>query len=153
MLFRSLGCTKPNPSPHSGDFIYNEFKNELGIAETKLAEKTKERDDFLIKIKSPQITDLERKSLHFKADIATKQIRKLEQQIKYWKLKLLSREESVRRSYLASFNEGHIYDNSEETSRYQKAISRLRKVRRPTSQKKESESKPSAESPAASEEE
>jgi hypothetical protein len=149
-----LGCTKPNPNPHLGDFIYSEFQTELGIAETKLAERQKERDDFLTKMKNPQVTDLERKSLHFKADYAMKHIRKLEQQIKYWKLKLLSREESVRHSYLNSFNEGKVYDNSDEISRYQKAISRLRKSRRPSSQKKEEPAKPAAsESAPPSEEE
>lgn len=124
-----VSCAKPNPNPHAGDYIYNEFKGELTIAETKLTEKTKERDDFLEKMKSHLVTDLEKKSLRYKADRATKEMRRYDQQIKYWKLKLLSREQSVRQSYLDAFNQGQTWDNNEEIERYKKAIARLRKSR------------------------
>lgn len=150
LLISVCGCARPEKDPHLKDYIYQEFKNELSIAETKLADKTKELDEFTGKLAAKNQTDVEMKSLRIKADNATKQIRRIDQQIRYWKLKLLSREALVREKYLEAFNKGELWNNEEEVLRYQKAVARLRSQR---SRQAASAEAPKAKPPAAEAEE
>lgn len=121
IFFFSIGCKKPTPDPHLGDYIYQNLKQELSAAETKFSEIKKQHDDFATKSKDPSLSVSDLKMARAKADFALREMRKLEQKIKYWKLKLLSREEQVRTSYLNAFNKGEEWNNDEEIQRYKKA--------------------------------
>jgi hypothetical protein len=124
LISLSFGCRQPIPDPQSSDYIYQDLKTQLGVSETKLAERKTQLDEHMANMKTVE-GESEKKRLRFKADIAVQDIRKLEEKVKYWKLKILSREEYVRNEYLREFNKGNDWNNSEEVERYKKAISRL----------------------------
>lgn len=124
-----LGCKRPQADPQNGDYIYQQIREELGAEEAKLNERREQYQEFLTNLKDPDIPSAKRKILQVKADRASQDVRKLEQRLKYWKLKLLSREEQVRNSYLDAFNNGSEWDNSsEETERFKKAQKRLHRT-------------------------
>jgi hypothetical protein len=134
-----VGCKKPIPEPHMNDYIYQSLKQELSTAESKLTDIKKEHSDFISKSKDPSLSISDVKIARAKADFALREIRKLEQKVKYWKLKLLSREDLVRSSYLASFNKGEEWNNEEEVQRFKKAKN-WGKNRQPANASKKSES-------------
>jgi hypothetical protein len=119
------GCKKPTPDPQAGDVIYQSFKAELASVEARLTEKEGELNDFKNQIAQTDIESSELKVLRAKANFATHEVRKLQQGVKYWKLKLLSREEVVRTNYLAAFNRGEEWNNAEELEKFHKANERL----------------------------
>lgn len=121
LLTLQVGCKKPTPDPHLGDYIYQNLKQELSASETKFADIKKQHDDFAMKTKDPSLSISDIKMARAKADFALREMRKVEQKIKYWKLKLLSREELVRSSYLSAFNKGEEWNNEDEVQRYKKA--------------------------------
>lgn len=116
-----VGCKKPAPDPHLNDYIYQSLKQELSTSETKYSEIKKQHDDFVTKSKDSSLSISDLKIARAKADFALREMRKIEQKIKYWKLKLLSREEIVRSSYLSAFNKGEEWNNEEEIQRYKKS--------------------------------
>jgi len=116
-----IGCKKPIPDPHLNDYIYLNLKQELTTTESKLTDVKKEFSDYVSKSKDPSLSISDIKVARAKADFALKEIRKLEQKVKYWKLKLLSREELVRISYLSAFNKGEEWNNDDEVIRFKKA--------------------------------
>ncbi len=126
------GCKKPLPDPHLNDEIYLGLKQELAATESLLTERKNQYKEFQEKVDQADIQSSNLKIARAKADDALREIRKLEQKIIYWKLKLLSREELVRNSYLESFNKGEDWNNSEEAQRYKKSLSRNTK-RKPSS--------------------
>lgn len=126
------GCKKPLPDPHLNDEIYLGLKQELAATESLLTERINQYKEFQEKVGQADIQSSNLKIARAKADGALREIRKLEQKIIYWKLKLLSREELVRNSYLESFNKGEEWNNSEEAQRYKKSLSRNTK-RKPSS--------------------
>lgn len=128
------GCKNPIPDPQQHDFIYQELKQELSQTENMISEKKNQIKEFQDKFRGADIQSSERKVIQVKIDHAFNDLRKLEQRLTYWKLKLLSREEIVRHSYLNSFNSGQDWDNSDEIERYKKANARLQK-RRPANDK------------------
>jgi hypothetical protein len=140
-LFMSLtvlfGCKRPLPEPQANDYIYLNFKQQLGDAEARLLEKEGQLKEFQEKINEADIQSSERKLIQAKADFALREVRKMQQNVKYWKLKLLSREEVVRRSYLRAFNSGLEWDNSAEVARFKKANEKLSKRALASSQTKE----------------
>lgn len=91
------------------------------MTETKLADISKQHLEFIMKSKDPGLTTTDIKTARAKADVTKREIRKLEQKIKYWKLKLLSREELVRNAYLEAFNKGQEWNNKEEIEKFKKA--------------------------------
>lgn len=120
-ILHSLGCKKPMSDPHLNDYIYQSLKQELGAAETKYSEIKKKHDEFATKSHDPSLSISDIKLARAKADLTLREMRMAEQKIKYWKLKLLSREEQVRISYLNAFNKGEEWNNDEEIQRYKKA--------------------------------
>lgn len=142
-----VGCKKPAPDPHLGDYIYQSLKQELSASETKYSDIKKQYDDFVAKTKDPSLSVSDLKMARAKADFALREIRKVEQKIKYWKLKLLSREELVRSSYLAAFNRGEEWNNDDEIQKFKKAQSwgKKRQPAKANEPKKESASQPPSE--------
>lgn len=132
LVFILSSCKKPLPDPHLNDEIYLGLKQELAATESLLAERKNQYKEFQEKVDQADIQSSNLKIARAKSDGAIHEIRKLEQKIIYWKLKLLSREELVRNSYLDSFNKGEEWNNSEEAQRYKKSLSRNSK-RKPSS--------------------
>ncbi len=92
------------------------------------------------------------KILRAKSERAKHNRNKQEQIVRYWKLKLLSREEVVRENYLNSFNRGEEWNSSEEIERYKKVQERnLSRKISSTSSNNDASSKPQEESPSPSE--
>lgn len=153
LIFSISACKKPQGDPQAGDYIYQQLKVQLAAAEAKLAERKTQLDEFKTTLAQADESEYSRKRiLKTKAEIAARDIQKLEQRVRYWKLKILSREEYVRTTYLSSFNKGIEWDNKEETEKFRKAEQRL-VPRAPASKspgdskaekKKESESAPPA---------
>ena len=121
VILVGLGCRKPMSDPQAGDYIYQDLKNQLALSEGKLTERKEQLEEQIIALKEADIDSSQRKQLKFKIDKAASDIRKLEQRVLYWKLKILSREEHVRKEYLKAFNKGETWDNSVEIERYKKA--------------------------------
>lgn len=131
IIFLSFGCRRPVPDPQSTDYIYQDLKSQLAISEGKLAERKTQLEEHLNNMKTVE-GDSEKKRLRFKADIAVQDVRKLEEKVRYWQMKILSREEYVRTEYLREFNKGNEWKNVEEVDRYKLAMKRLT-VRAPAS--------------------
>lgn len=127
-----VGCRKPQPDPHLNDFIYLNLKQELVATESLLNEKKTQYSEYKDKIEQADIQSSGVKVARAKAEASLNEIRKLEQKVLYWKMKLISREEAVRNSYLESFNKGLEWSNAEEVDRYKKTIDRASK-RKPAS--------------------
>ncbi len=139
------------PDPHLNDYIYQSLKQELSASESRLVDIQKQYSDFLNKSNNPSLSTSDAKIARAKADLALREVRKLEQKVKYWKLKLLSREEVVRDSYLKTFNKGEEWNNDEEVQRFKRAQSRGR-IRAPAnshSSKKDKSAKSEHEESAA----
>lgn len=115
------GCTKPIADPQLDDYIYQSLKQDLVNAETQLSEKQTQLKDFKSNLLTADIQTSEFKLIRTKSDYATQEIRKLEQRVKYWKGKLLTREKFVRNEYLSAFNKGESWNNLEEILKYKKA--------------------------------
>lgn len=120
------------PDPHLNDYIYQSLKQELAASESRLVDIKKQYTDFINKSNDPSLSTSDVKIARAKADLASREIRKLEQKVKYWRLKLLSREEVVRGSYLKAFNKGEEWNNDEEVQRFKRAQNRG-KIRSPAS--------------------
>ncbi len=121
-----LGCKQPLPDPQQSDYIYQSIKQELAGVEAQLNQKRNQLNDFKSKLPETDIQSADIKMIRAKVDFATQEVRKLEQKLKYWKIKLLSREELVRTKYLAAFNKGEEWDNTLETENFKKSIQRLK---------------------------
>jgi hypothetical protein len=119
-VFVSFGCKKPLPDPQASDYIYQELKQELAAAESQLAEKQGQMKELKDKLTQSDIQSSELKMIRVKIDFAQRSIRKQEQRVRFWKARLLSREELVRRQYLTAFNKGEEWNNSDEVERYKK---------------------------------
>lgn len=136
ILFSSLlylsACKKPLPDPHLNDEIFLGLKQELASTEALLAERKNQLKEFQDKVVQADIQSSNLKVARAKADAALQEVRKLEQKVIYWKMKLLSREEIVRNLYLESFNKGEAWNNADEAMRYKKSINRNTK-RKPAS--------------------
>ena len=122
------------PDPQASDFIYLSIKQELANSESELATKTTQLNELVSKLPETDSQKSDIKLLRAKIDVAKRDLRKLEQKIKYWKVKLLSREEIVRIRYMSAFNQGKEWDSTEETERFKKSIARIQK-RAPTNAK------------------
>ncbi len=131
-LFLLSACKKPLPDPHLNDEIFLGLKQELASTEALLVERKNQLKEFQDKVIQADIQSSSLKVARAKADAALQEVRKLEQNVIYWKMKLLSREEIVRNLYLESFNKGEVWNNADETTRYKKSIHRASK-RKPAS--------------------
>lgn len=111
-------CSKPDPQPELKDRIYLDMKSELDISEKALAEVQKtlaEHQAALGKVvpQTGQIRYAQKRV--WEAEAATS---KIEQQKKYWIIRMDDRKMYVRKKSLESFHKGQEWDDPKEWEAY-----------------------------------
>lgn len=100
----ALGCRQADPTPELRDPIYADIQSKLKEAELvkkEAVEKFKFTQQLVERIQ-PQTEDYQASwKKYFEAD---QELRKAEQMIHYWNLKLISRKYSSRNSYIRHYN-------------------------------------------------
>lgn len=127
-LFLVTACSQPDPQPELKDPIYQDMKAELDIAEKGLAEAKKSFEEHqknlgMVKPQTGQIKYAQKR--YFEAERA---VTALEQQKKYWIIRMDERKRFVRRQSLIAFNKGEKWDNSAEVSQFE-VEKRLRRAK------------------------
>jgi hypothetical protein len=116
-----IGCEKPNPNPQDSDPIYQDIKSKISNIESR-----KVKADGILKELEGFYSDAEPHSSqpkYFRAKIQDTKlsIEKLDQELRFEKMRLENRESYVKKKYLISFSHGEKWKNTEEVEAYKKA--------------------------------
>lgn len=116
-LFLS-GCKKPNPHPELIDPIYLDLQRELGEAQkavdaekANLAEHKKN-----LGLAVPQTGQIKFAQKRYNDSVAM--IEKLSQMVKYWELRIETRQKEARKSYLEAYNKEKPWPDPKEWEEY-----------------------------------
>lgn len=128
LLLLLVACNKPDPNPELKDAIYQDMQTEMGIAEKALAEAKKnvEEQKKALNAAAPQTGRV--KYAKMKVWEAEKVVDTLEQQKKYWIIRVDQRRDFIRHKSLEAFNKGVPLDRSKEVDEYM-AEKRLRSAK------------------------
>lgn len=114
-----VACDKPNPEPEKMDPIYNDIQSELNIvigqvttAEKDIQDKQKDLDNV-----EPQTGQIKFAKQRLETAIATRA--KLQQKQRYLEIRLQSRKDWARESYMKAFNKKEPWPNPKEYEEYQ----------------------------------
>ncbi|MBX2988120.1 MAG: hypothetical protein KF802_09505 [Bdellovibrionaceae bacterium] len=124
-FFLLVACNKPDPKPELKDQIYQDMTVELGIAEKNIAEAQKQVAEHKKNLEKVQPQTGQIKFAQKRVWDAEKAVDLLEQQKKYWIIRLEHRRDYVRRKSLEAFNKKEVWSDESEFAEYQ-AEKRLR---------------------------
>lgn len=119
LLSIAVACNKPEPNPENQDKIYLDLQTELAETQKKATETESSLSDYKVKLKDvvPQTGQIH--YIRKRVFESEKQLDKLNQQIKYWTLRLDSRKEFVRRKSLEAFYKGEKWSDEKEFEEYE----------------------------------
>lgn len=120
LILLLTSCTKPDPNPHLGDYIYQDLKGKLAEQETLKGNQSSAFTDLSHKLADEDSQSIQLKILRHKVNVAKWEIQKTEQKINYLKMKIFDREKFVREHYIESFKKGEKWDNASEVADYKK---------------------------------
>lgn len=114
-----VACNKPDPTPELKDPIFNELSSSISSLTQQLeAEmKTLEENQASLKQVIPQTG--QNKYAEKRIRESTERITKLNQEKRYFELKLEAQRIKARKSYLQAYNKGESWPNPQEWVDYQ----------------------------------
>lgn len=117
-LFLVIGCEKADPNPELKDPIYADLVLQLSTTEKDLVEinKNAEEQKNLYENAAPQSGQAGVFKKRYFAAASTAD--RLNQQIKYWKIRIEERRLSSRKSYLESLKSGNAWPDPKEYEVY-----------------------------------
>lgn len=100
LIFTLIGCNKPDPAAYKQDPILQDYQSQLAATTALFEAQVKQRDEILKELASSQ-PQTGNASIHRKrASEAEARLRNLEQQLKYWNIRLESRAKEAQLEYL-----------------------------------------------------
>ncbi len=113
-----FGCSKPDPAPHLKDGIYADIQKQVSSEKASL-ESEKKNLVFLtdtLEKAVPQSGQHHMAYTQYLQSVA--KLRKHEQMLRYYEMRLKSREKDIKKRYMASFNSKEEFDTSAEHDEY-----------------------------------
>jgi hypothetical protein len=112
-------CEQRDPAPELKDPIYLDLIAQLSISQRAMAAEEKQLAEFKSKLDDvvPQTKQIDfAKKRVFESQ---SRMEKHEQQIKYWKIRIVERQKHARRYYNESYSKGEVWPNPKEFQVYQ----------------------------------
>ncbi len=118
ITFSMFSCNRPDPQPELQDAIYRDLVSQLGITKKNIEDFSKilqeqEAAAASVKPQTGQIKYAEKRVWETR-----NHLQKLQQQEKYWKLRIAERQVHARAQYLRAFKEGKTWPDPEEVKQY-----------------------------------
>lgn len=118
LIFGTVACEKPNPTPEVADGIYRDLMNQADLA-GKSAESEKKKLEGLkkeLQAAKPQTGDLRiAQKQYFESE---RKVQQYLQQRAYYTLRAKSRKAEVRTSYTSAFAEKKPFDTADQLKDY-----------------------------------
>ena len=122
------GCNRPEATPELRDPIYQDIQAELNATQSKIADTESQLEGYRAQLDKVVPQNGQYKYFEKHVFETQKFVEKFKQQKKFWTVRLESRRNVVRRSYLKGFKSGKPWDPTKEFEAYQ-AEKRLRQAR------------------------
>lgn len=114
----ATSCNKPNPHPETLDPIYADFQKELDDTKKNLEAEQKNMEDLQKSLEKVQPQTGQIKYATKRLYESRDRLSKLSQLVKYWEIKLVSRQKEAKDQYLKAWNSKKPWPNPNEYEEY-----------------------------------
>lgn len=113
------GCKKPDPHPELKDPIFLDLQRELGEAQKAVDAEKANLEEHKKNLQSavPQTGQIKYAQKRYNDSVAL--ISKLQQMVKYWEVRLDTRQSDARKQYLEAYNKEKPWPDPKEWEEYQ----------------------------------
>lgn len=118
LLLALVGCEKMDPAPELKDPIYKDLQDQLSSAQKQLSDEIKVLSDHNKALTAvvPQTGQI--KYAKKRVFDSQNRISRFEQQVMYWKIRIVERQKHTRREYAQAFHSKKEWPRPEEYQQY-----------------------------------
>lgn len=118
LVFTIIGCEKPDPAPHLKDPIYSDILGEINSHQAAIEAEKKQLDEHEKALREAKPQTGQIKFAEKRVWDSKERIMKLNQMLRYWQSRQVSREIEAKESYLKAWDSKQSWPDPNEFQSY-----------------------------------